>query len=83
MLDLLLYIYNSVPGSHANVQKLKRMFDSGKDYNLLTMDAIDANDIATLLKLYLRECKCDIDDSSEKEKKRKKLKNEHDLIRTG
>ncbi|KAG0308801.1 hypothetical protein BGZ97_013248 [Linnemannia gamsii] len=44
-----------VPGSHANVQKLKRMFDSGKDYNLLTMDAIDANDIATLLKLYLRE----------------------------
>ncbi|KAF8949486.1 hypothetical protein BGZ47_000027 [Haplosporangium gracile] len=44
-----------VPGSHANVQKLKRMFDTGKDYNLLTMDAIDANDIATLLKLYLRE----------------------------
>ncbi|KAF9156707.1 hypothetical protein BG015_002502 [Linnemannia schmuckeri] len=44
-----------IPGSHANVQKLKRMFDTGKDYNLLTMDAIDANDIATLLKLYLRE----------------------------
>ncbi|KAG0269599.1 hypothetical protein BGZ95_002007 [Linnemannia exigua] len=44
-----------VPGSHANVQKLKRMFDTGKDYNLLTMDAIDSNDIATLLKLYLRE----------------------------
>ncbi|KAG0054331.1 hypothetical protein BGZ83_011437 [Gryganskiella cystojenkinii] len=44
-----------VPGSHANVQKLKRMFDSGRDYNLLAMDAIDPNDIATLLKLYLRE----------------------------
>ncbi|KAG0369942.1 hypothetical protein BC939DRAFT_457268 [Gamsiella multidivaricata] len=44
-----------VPGSHANVQKLKRMFDTGKDYNLLTMDGIDPNDIATLLKLYLRE----------------------------
>ncbi|KAF9912467.1 hypothetical protein EC991_010554 [Linnemannia zychae] len=44
-----------VPGSHANVQKLKRMFDTGKDYDLLSMDAIDANDIATLLKLYLRE----------------------------
>ncbi|KAF9130655.1 hypothetical protein BGW39_002797, partial [Mortierella sp. 14UC] len=44
-----------VPGSHANVQRLKRMFDTGKDYDLLTMDAIDANDIATLLKLYLRE----------------------------
>src|SRR5690606_34443288 len=46
-----------VPGSHASVQKLKRMFDTGKDLNLLTMDGIDPNDIATLLKLYLRECK--------------------------
>ncbi|KAF9127847.1 hypothetical protein BGW39_005511 [Mortierella sp. 14UC] len=44
-----------VPGSHASVQKLKLMFDSGKDHNLLAMDAIDPNDIATLLKLYLRE----------------------------
>ncbi|KAF9928493.1 hypothetical protein FBU30_002342 [Linnemannia zychae] len=44
-----------VPGSHASVQKLKLMFDSGKDHNLLTMDGIDPNDIATLLKLYLRE----------------------------
>ncbi|KAG0325271.1 hypothetical protein BGZ99_000848 [Dissophora globulifera] len=44
-----------VPGSHANVQKLKRMFDTGRDFNLMTMDAIDPNDIATLLKLYLRE----------------------------
>ncbi|KAF9174688.1 hypothetical protein BGX21_001470 [Mortierella sp. AD011] len=44
-----------VPGSHAKVQKLKRMFDTGKDYNLMTMDGIDPNDIATLLKLYLRE----------------------------
>ncbi|KAG0266853.1 hypothetical protein BG011_000468 [Mortierella polycephala] len=44
-----------VPGSHASVQKLKRMFDTGKDLNLLTMDGIDPNDIATLLKLYLRE----------------------------
>ncbi|KAF9343634.1 hypothetical protein BGX26_005434, partial [Mortierella sp. AD094] len=44
-----------VPGSHASVQKLKKMFDSGKDLKLLTMDAIDPNDIATLLKLYLRE----------------------------
>ncbi|KAG0209377.1 hypothetical protein BGX28_010365 [Mortierella sp. GBA30] len=44
-----------VPGSHANVQKLKRMFDTGKDYDLLAMDGIDPNDIATLLKLYLRE----------------------------
>ncbi|KAF9170786.1 hypothetical protein BGX21_008430 [Mortierella sp. AD011] len=44
-----------VPGSHASVQKLKKMFDSGKDIKLLTMDAIDPNDIATLLKLYLRE----------------------------
>ncbi|KAF9980053.1 hypothetical protein BGZ65_005622, partial [Modicella reniformis] len=44
-----------VPGSHANVQKLKQMFDTGKDYDLFTMDAIDPNDIATLLKLYLRE----------------------------
>ncbi|KAF8959196.1 hypothetical protein BGZ46_001815 [Entomortierella lignicola] len=44
-----------VPGSHASVQKLKKMFDTGKDLNLLTMDAIDPNDIATLLKLYLRE----------------------------
>ncbi|KAF9386487.1 hypothetical protein CPB97_003661 [Podila verticillata] len=44
-----------VPGSHASVQKLKKMFDSGKDYNLLVMDGIDPNDIATLLKLYLRE----------------------------
>lgn len=33
------------------------MFDSGKDYNLLAMDGIDPNDIATLLKLYLRERK--------------------------
>ncbi|KAI7826576.1 Rho GTPase activation protein [Gamsiella multidivaricata] len=44
-----------VPGSHASVQKLKKMFDTGKDINLLAMDAIDPNDIATLLKLYLRE----------------------------
>ncbi|KAG9070728.1 hypothetical protein KI688_008268 [Linnemannia hyalina] len=44
-----------VPGSHASVQKLKLMFDSGKDHNLLAMDAVDPNDIATLLKLYLRE----------------------------
>ncbi|KAF9113232.1 hypothetical protein BGX27_001979 [Mortierella sp. AM989] len=44
-----------VPGSHANVQKLKRIFDTGKDYNLMKMDGIDPNDIATLLKLYLRE----------------------------
>ncbi|KAG0006384.1 hypothetical protein BGZ79_000031 [Entomortierella chlamydospora] len=44
-----------VPGSHAKVQKLKRMFDTGRDYNLMTMDGIDPNDIATLLKLYLRE----------------------------
>ncbi|KAF9928890.1 hypothetical protein FBU30_002032 [Linnemannia zychae] len=44
-----------VPGSHANVQKLKRMFDTGKDYNLLAMETTDPNDIATLLKLYLRE----------------------------
>ncbi|KAG0029183.1 hypothetical protein BGZ81_004045 [Podila clonocystis] len=44
-----------VPGSHASVQKLKKMFDSGKDYNLLAMDGVDPNDIATLLKLYLRE----------------------------
>ncbi|KAF9419686.1 hypothetical protein BGZ94_009338 [Podila epigama] len=44
-----------VPGSHASVQKLKKMFDSGKDYDLLAMDSIDPNDIATLLKLYLRE----------------------------
>ncbi|KAF9359706.1 hypothetical protein BGX26_011654 [Mortierella sp. AD094] len=44
-----------VPGSHANVQKLKRMFDTGRDYNLMTMDGIEPNDIATLLKLYLRE----------------------------
>lgn len=47
----------SVPGSHASVQKLKRLFDSGKDHNLMTMDGIDPNDIATLLKLYLRERK--------------------------
>lgn len=46
-----------MPGSHASVQKLKLMFDSGKDHNLLAMDAIDPNDIATLLKLYLRERK--------------------------
>lgn len=46
-----------MPGSHASVQKLKKMFDTGKDHNLLVMDAIDPNDIATLLKLYLRECK--------------------------
>ncbi|KAF9428115.1 hypothetical protein BGZ94_003349 [Podila epigama] len=44
-----------VPGSHASVQRLKRMFDTGRDYDLLAMDAIDPNDIATLLKLYLRE----------------------------
>ncbi|CAO3564734.1 unnamed protein product [Mortierella alpina] len=44
-----------VPGSHASVQKLKRMFDTGKDYDLLAMEGIDPNDIATLLKLYLRE----------------------------
>ncbi|KAF8930443.1 hypothetical protein BGZ52_001098 [Haplosporangium bisporale] len=44
-----------VPGSHASVQRLKRMFDTGQDYDLLAMDAIDPNDIATLLKLYLRE----------------------------
>ncbi|KAI8601974.1 hypothetical protein EDD21DRAFT_404051 [Dissophora ornata] len=44
-----------IPGSHANVQKLKRIFDTGRDYNLMAMDAIDPNDIATLLKLYLRE----------------------------
>ncbi|KAG0363698.1 hypothetical protein BG005_008066 [Podila minutissima] len=44
-----------VPGSHASVQKLKKMFDSGKDFNLLAMDGVDPNDIATLLKLYLRE----------------------------
>ncbi|KAF9436907.1 hypothetical protein BGZ76_002571 [Entomortierella beljakovae] len=44
-----------VPGSHASVQKLKKMFDTGQDYNLLEMDGIDSNDIATLLKLYLRE----------------------------
>ncbi|KAG0024585.1 hypothetical protein BGZ81_007644 [Podila clonocystis] len=31
------------------------MFDTGQDYDLLAMDAIDPNDIATLLKLYLRE----------------------------
>ncbi|KAF8980985.1 hypothetical protein BGZ46_003405 [Entomortierella lignicola] len=31
------------------------MFDTGGDYNLLNMDGIDPNDIATLLKLYLRE----------------------------
>ncbi|KAG0329056.1 hypothetical protein BG004_002421 [Podila humilis] len=47
--------FTGVPGSHASVQKLKKMFDSGKDYNLLAMDGIDPNDIATLLKLYLRE----------------------------
>lgn len=39
------------------MQKLKRLFDSGKDHNLLAMDGIDPNDIATLLKLYLRERK--------------------------
>ncbi|KAF9359100.1 Rho GTPase-activating protein 22 [Mortierella sp. NVP85] len=44
-----------VPGSHANVQKLKQMFDTGKDYDLLTIGTFDPNDIATLLKLYLRE----------------------------
>ncbi|KAF9323135.1 hypothetical protein BG006_001736, partial [Podila minutissima] len=44
-----------VPGSHASVQRLKRMFDTGQDYDLLAMDDIDPNDIATLLKLYLRE----------------------------
>ncbi|KAG9325781.1 hypothetical protein KVV02_003653 [Mortierella alpina] len=44
-----------VPGSHASVQKLKKMFDTGKDHNLLAMEGIDPNDIATLLKLYLRE----------------------------
>ncbi|KAI1319822.1 hypothetical protein EDD11_002816 [Mortierella claussenii] len=44
-----------VPGSHANVQRLKRMFDTGRDYNLLEMDGIEPNDIATLFKLYLRE----------------------------
>ncbi|KAF9958440.1 hypothetical protein BGZ72_000359 [Mortierella alpina] len=31
------------------------MFNTGKDYDLLAMDGIDPNDIATLLKLYLRE----------------------------
>ncbi|KAG0091202.1 hypothetical protein BGZ93_008952 [Podila epicladia] len=46
---------DSVPGSHASVQRLKRMFDTGQDYDLLAMDDIDPNDIATLLKLYLRE----------------------------
>lgn len=49
---------HSVPGSHANVQKLKKMFDTGKDHNLMTMEALDPNDIATLLKLYLRERRC-------------------------
>ena len=49
--------FNRVPGSHANVQRLKRVFDSGRDYDLLDADGIDPNDIATLLKLYLRECK--------------------------
>ncbi|KAG0244408.1 hypothetical protein BGW41_007700 [Actinomortierella wolfii] len=44
-----------VPGSHASVQKLKRLFDTGADHNLLAMDHLDPNDIATLLKLYLRE----------------------------
>ncbi|GJJ76680.1 hypothetical protein EMPS_09039 [Entomortierella parvispora] len=44
-----------VPGSHANVQRLKRVFDSGRDFDLLAADGIDPNDIATLLKLYLRE----------------------------
>ncbi|KAG0321693.1 hypothetical protein BGZ99_003748 [Dissophora globulifera] len=44
-----------VPGSHASVQKLKKIFDTGKDYNLLAVGGIDPNDIATLLKLYLRE----------------------------
>ncbi|KAI8363499.1 Rho GTPase activation protein [Mortierella sp. GBAus27b] len=44
-----------VPGSHANVQKLKKMFDTGKDHNLLATEGLDPNDIATLLKLYLRE----------------------------
>lgn len=39
------------------MQKLKKMFDTGKDHNLLAMEGIDPNDIATLLKLYLRECK--------------------------
>jgi hypothetical protein len=32
------------------------MFDTGKDHNLLATEGIDPNDIATLLKLYLREC---------------------------
>ncbi|KAF9576803.1 hypothetical protein EC968_003310 [Mortierella alpina] len=31
------------------------MFDTGKDYDLLAMEGVDPNDIATLLKLYLRE----------------------------
>lgn len=31
------------------------MFDTGQDYDLLAMADIDPNDIATLLKLYLRE----------------------------
>lgn len=58
MLTLIVFSQStSVPGSHASVQKLKKMFDSGKDYNLLVMDGIDPNDIATLLKLYLRERK--------------------------
>ncbi|KAF9196943.1 hypothetical protein BGZ50_004530 [Haplosporangium sp. Z 11] len=45
-----------VPGSHANVQRLRKLFDTGKDYDLLAMKGTDPNDIATLLKLYLREC---------------------------
>ncbi|KAG0267080.1 hypothetical protein BG011_009152 [Mortierella polycephala] len=45
-----------VPGSHANVQRLKKLFDTGKDHDLLAMKGTDPNDIATLLKLYLREC---------------------------
>ncbi|KAF9570916.1 Rho GTPase-activating protein 29, partial [Lunasporangiospora selenospora] len=45
-----------IPGNHTEVQKLKRIFDTGKDYDLLARkDDIHPWDIATLLKLYLRE----------------------------
>ncbi|KAF9578575.1 hypothetical protein BGW38_005558 [Lunasporangiospora selenospora] len=43
-----------ISGAHANVQKLKKDFDTGKDLDLMKLDP-DPNDIATLLKLFLRE----------------------------
>ncbi|KAF9581136.1 hypothetical protein BGW38_001957 [Lunasporangiospora selenospora] len=51
-----------VPGSTSNVARLKAMFDQGIDYDFLQKGNTpqSPHDVATLLKLYLRELPCPV-----------------------